>query len=130
MQVKKAYPVQSKCGSTDVRAWPFFKQYNQPSWECLVNELALVVAKLCFTCTDLWELQEALKQSRELHMNKVIKKNYLINKMAAVATINPSSQFLRLIMWILFLYLASLLSTSTISEETLIIAKLCKQVEK
>ena len=74
----KAYPVQSKWGSEDVRVWPFFKQYNQPSWECSDNELALTVAKYDFTCTDLWELQDALKQSWELHRknaNKNIKRN-------------------------------------------------------
>ena len=29
--ILEKYPVQSKWGSFGVRAWPFFKQYSQPS---------------------------------------------------------------------------------------------------
>ena len=73
----KAYPVQSKWGSTDVRVWPFFEQYNHASWDCSDDELALIVAGFDFTCTDLWELQDALKQSWELHRKKANKNKHM-----------------------------------------------------
>lgn len=71
--VIEKYPVQSKWGSFGVRACPFFKQYSQPSSSkpefCSSGVPVPSEDSFAFKCTDLWELQEALKQSWVLLRN-------------------------------------------------------------
>jgi len=76
------YPVQSKYGIFGVRACPFLKQYSQPSLgEAAFCSPGVSVARddnFAFKWTDLWELQDALKQScvltrSNLHQNQGIR---------------------------------------------------------